>query len=438
MSLTTVYSVLTEAATRCNDCGACTPQCEVLENSGQSFTVGDMARTFLEAFDDYRGEGTNQRETLFDRVRAIVAERPDYLTSIRRCCMCGFCTARCAQGVNARQTFTVLRELMTEAGLVNLADFNSTKVDEEWHIFSVYRAVYGIYFQDLPHVGQAPELGADTLFFPGCSLASYAPDLARQAYAFLQEQGYNTVFSEECCQSPFKSAGLTDRAMVYKKALVAVLHDAGIKRIVFVCPGCLDEFAEVPGIEGIELIPLPRLMEEAGLTPREDKIRLMASYNAEGAVELSADQLVRVSLFDSCHDREGLFAQPLHAMMEKSEGCILVELPHHGKRALCCGAAGSVSLVDPDLCARRAHRILYEETQAVGSQLLVANCPTCSYTWAAQQMADVADPEHPWLIPHANYLELFFEGSFDWNTVFSQLGGMWSGEYAAWVYQQLV
>ena len=34
-----------------------------------------------------------------------------------------------------------------------------------------------------------------------------------------------------------------------------------------------------------------------------------------------------------------------------------------------------------------------------------------------------------------NYLELLFNADFDWNTTFAQLGGMWSGEYGAWLSQ---
>ena len=250
-----------------------------------------------------------------------------------------------------------------------------------------------------------------------------------------------------------------------------------------VCPGCADELASAAGIGDIEIVPLPRLLAEAGMKARPDKLRafmqdgdgVRESAAVEGAVpavalaerpasaERPVDSLAltpvptpaalsasaevtlpapseralfpRIAVFDSCHDRDQAFGRPLRALFEKET---LVELPHRGKNALCCGAAGSVSLVDPGICERRAHRIMEDETAAASADLLVANCPTCTYTFAAQHRADVAAGRAGTCVPQANYLELVFETGFDWDTVFSRLESMWTGEYGAWVCQQLL
>ena len=117
--------------------------------------------------------------------------------------------------------------------------------------------------------------------------------------------------------------------------------------------------------------------------------------------------------------------------------CQSVELGHHGKSALCCGAAGAVSLVDQPLCDARAHRVLDEEPRQAGADLVVTNCPTCAYTFAATRRADaaagaVAGPAF------CQYLELLFEAGFDWSGVFGRLESMWSGEYGPWLVQELL
>ncbi|WP_270298409.1 hypothetical protein [Eggerthella sinensis] len=68
----------------------------------------------------------------------------------------------------------------------------------------------------------------------------------------------------------------------------------------------------------------------------------------------------------------------------------------------------------------------------------MANCPTCSYTFAAQQRADAAAGIAVSGVPHASYLELVFGIPFEWEAVFERLEGMWAGEYGAWVCQQLL
>ena len=43
----------------------------------------------------------------------------------------------------------------------------------------------------------------------------------------------------------------------------------------------------------------------------------------------------------------------------------------------------------------------------------------------------------PRAIANKHYTELLFESSFDWDTVFGNLNGMWYGEYGAWLAQVL-
>lgn len=511
MSLTEAYKVIAGAAEHCTECGACVRRCEVLEQApvlegacdtgallgptegeepesdGAGCSVGTLARLFACAFRGADAEALAAHPDCGAQALAAVAriaeQHADALFAVRRCCMCGHCTVACAEGVDARETFSALRELLALSGAITGEGFESTQVDLEWHIFSVYRAVHGIYFQDLPGCDDALEHGADTLFFPGCPLASYAPDLAREVFQWLLDQGVNAVFSDACCGSPLKSAGRMERAEAFKRSLAESFWAAGIRRIVCVCPGCADELASAAGIGDIEIVPLPRLLAEAGMKARPDKLRafmqdgdgVRESAAVEGAVpavalaerpasaERPVDSLAltpvptpaalsasaevtlpapseralfpRIAVFDSCHDRDQAFGRHLRALFEKET---LVELPHRGKNALCCGAAGSVSLVDPGICERRAHRIMEDETAAASADLLVANCPTCTYTFAAQHRADAAAGRAGTCAPQANYLELVFETSFDWDTVFPRLESMWTGEYGAWVCQQLL
>ena len=249
MSLTEAYKVIAGAAEHCTECGACVRRCEVLEQApvlegacdtgallgptegeepesdGAGCSVGTLARLFACAFRGADAEALAAHPDCGAQALAAVAriaeQHADALFAVRRCCMCGHCTVACAEGVDARETFSALRELLALSGAITGEGFESTQVDLEWHIFSVYRAVHGIYFQDLPGCDDALEHGADTLFFPGCPLASYAPDLAREVFQWLLDQGVNAVFSDACCGSPLKSAGRMERAEAFKRSNVS-------------------------------------------------------------------------------------------------------------------------------------------------------------------------------------------------------------------------
>lgn len=419
--------IVESAASACSGCGACARRCEVLDGAGDEgvpLNVGELAGAFA-------GAATGgDVEAARGAVLSLVGERPELALAVRRCCMDGFCTLTCPDAIDAREVFSALRELLHEAGVTGEDGFTMTRVDQQWHIFSAYRAVHGIFYNDLPSLENAREWGADTLFFPGCSLVSYAPELTREVFAWLQERGMAVALSDDCCGSPLRSGGFADRCEAHKSALVDRAREAGIRRVVFVCPGCRDEWEATPGVEALELIALPELLDAADVRPRPEKIASVLSCASKGG----ASDDPAIALFDSCHDRDGRFGTSLRRIFAD---CRTVELAHHGKSALCCGAAGAVSLVDQPLCDRRARRVLDEEPREVGAGLVVANCPTCAYTFAATRRADaaagaVAGPAF------CQYLELLFEAGFDWSGVFDRLESMWFGEYGPWLAQELL
>ena len=273
MSWNTAFEVVSAAAAACRGCGACVPRCEVLACAGgadEPLSVGEVAAASADAAAGDDGEAARAA------VAALAAERPELVLAVRRCCMDGFCTLVCPDGIDARGVFSALRVLLHEARLTGDGGFTMTRVDQEWHIFSAYRAVHGIFYNDLPSLENARAWGADTLFFPGCSLVSYAPELTREVFAWLQEQGASVALSTDCCGSPLRSGGFADRCEAHKAALVSRAREAGIKRVVFVCPGCRDEWETTAGAEAFELVALPELLAAAGARPRPEKVAALA------------------------------------------------------------------------------------------------------------------------------------------------------------------
>lgn len=478
MSFSLAKQVIDQAVHACIGCGACTGRCAVLEErdasgallpvreAGAGMTVGSLASLFslVENAED---------------VAAVASAHPAAVFAVRRCFMCGYCTLKCPTNVDARGMFTALRELFSLGGVVDDSGFTMTQVDKEWHCFSAYRAVYGIWYVDLPQIEDAPALGADTLFFPGCPLASYSPDLTRQAFAWLQKNAGPVVFTDACCGSPLKTAGYGDRADVYKKSLIKRVVAAGIRRVVCVCPGCAEELASAAAAQdaALETVALPQLLADAGVRVSANRAREIVAQaaaevrEASGASEVvesagagalshagesagvqpeateaanvcaapsaskpagETTDAVRIAPFDSCHDREGVFGDPLRTLLQMQDVQV-VEMLHHGANALCCGGAGAVSLVDPAIKEQRIDYLLKGEAAQTGAELLVSNCPTCTYTAAQKRRADIKAGRAVSQAVPCNYLELIFPGRFDWNQVFDQLEGMWSGQYAAWV-----
>ncbi len=398
----------------CSHCRKCTRRCDVLEGPGLDMGQIIQAYQRIEAlpFDD-------QPQALI----ALMQEDPTLYHALRQCCFCGHCTAACARHIGAPEHMRAWRELFMRANLMPPQDSKLVMVDNEWHIFSAYRAIYGIGYEDMITLDAAAEYGhgwVDTLFFPGCSLVSYAPQVVRAAGQWLTDAGISWALSDACCGSPLMSAGMFQRARDLRLSLIERMQKAGITRMVTICPGCADEFRpDMPA--NITLVPLPELLLDCAHQ------RVEAGKDA-GFAPLPLDS---ITFFDSCHDREDMRnANALRQLFaEFAPDIKQVEMDHAKRGTLCCGAGGAVASYDPTITDERVWRVI-GEAKATGAQTLITMCPTCTYTIA---QANLAAPEAG--MANVHYLEALLGERIDWTLVFQQLNDMWTGEYGPWLDQ---
>lgn len=395
----------------CSHCGHCARRCQVLEDPG--LDIGSIAHEF----ERIAALPASEQPAA---ISALAGEWPSLYHALRQCCFCGHCTVGCPCDVIAPAHMRAWRELFMRAHLMSPDDARLVMVDNEWHLFSAYRAIYGVTYPDAITLAAAesqPGL-VDTLFFPGCSLVSYAPQVIDAVGTWLTESGIQWALSDDCCGSPLMSAGLFERAEALRTNIVERAQRAGITRIVTVCPGCAEELsANMPA--DIALVPLPELLEE-----------IAAQRTAEGRTSgFSPLESASFTFFDSCHDRaderNGRAIRRLMATYVPQ--ATHLEMQHHGADSLCCGAGGAVAGYDPQITEKRIARVM-EEARATDAQTIVTACPTCAYTIAQENLAH---PDRS--VSSKHYLEVLFGVHIDWAAVFDRLNSMWSGEYGPWL-----
>jgi Fe-S oxidoreductase len=279
------------------------------------------------------------------------------------------------------------RSLLIKTGRISQEDYQTFLVVQDWHFFTLYRDTYGIDYHDLKRKRY------ETLFFPGCTLASYAPELTRAAYAWIEDQGELMGLSEQCCGLLLSSIGLIDRAAQHVARLRQQISAAGARKLVTACPGCHHYLKA--RLQGVEVVSLYEVMEQAG-------IRLTGSQ--------------KLTVHDSCPDRsEGIIGQQVRRLLA---GYSLVEMRHHGEHTICCGSGGIVSQVDPGLGNERA-RARMEEFKATGAGKCITVCMAC-----ATRLSRVA-PENSMV----HFLELAFNQHVDYAHVQTKTQAIWEGEW---------
>lgn len=381
---------------QCTQCGHCTEACTSLTSA--DMTLGDIARGMLAA----ERNAESAEETAIN----IVSDQ-NLVQAVRGCFFCTSCKNTCFAHNDVCDLIYHARIDFQNLGLLERGSWSSVLVDQEWDIFTAYRAIHGIGYQDLkPHLafeGHEPEGDCEVAFMPGCALAAYGPELTREVFATVQELGGKTALIDHCCGSPLKSAGFYDRAEALCDRIADETRASGAKTYVCVCPGCANAMKSTFAQHGldVDVVSLSRFLLDHGFEPKRSLPE------------------TPICLSKSCQDRDGTYLDETCEVLgiDRSVPSIF-----HG----CCGAGGAVSSFDPNRQAQQADSKL---GFAPDGSTIVTMCPTCTYTYAFRLM------ESPRDVANKHYIELLFENQFDWDLVFAQLNGMWSGEYGAWLAQ---
>ncbi len=372
-------------------------RCQSLASAGMSLL--ELANGMRNAIRNSEDEG--------ELMGAIVAT-PGLSQAARGCFFCENCIAKCEGKVKVSEIVAQTREIFQNVGLIPRAAWSSVQVDQEWDIFTAYRAIHGIGYADLiRHItneDHEAQTDCEVAFFPGCSLMAYGPELTREVFAKVEELGGKTTVIDECCGSPLKSAGFLDRAVALADRIVEQVVSSGVKTVVFACPGCkniVSKSLAAAGHSEVACTSLAEFLLEHGVVPEVDS----ANFR----------------IFRSCQDRDGSYVRATRELLSFDEEAACPTICDG-----CCGAGGAVSAYNPN---QQSARVQHTLDQIEDGQTLVTLCPTCTYTFAFQQMQTGQDVEVK------NYLELAFENEFDWPKNFAQLNGMWTGEYGAWLGQ---
>jgi Fe-S oxidoreductase len=208
----------------------------------------------------------------------------------------------------------------------------------------------------------------DVGFFAGCSLAYLSPETARAAVAALRAAGMNPVAlgsDEACCGSPLLRVGQREVFLKIAKDNIARFEDAGVRKIVAACPGCLKALREYRDLFADFDAEVVHVSE------------VLAAAIDEGRLELRAPKPVSVTYHDPCHLGRGcgIYDEP-RRVIEAIEGVTLVEMERSREYSACCGAGGGVWTAFPELSheigSKRA-----EMARSTGADLVITSCPWC-------------------------------------------------------------
>lgn len=319
------------------------------------------------------------------------------------CSLCDACTVFCPEHISCTELVKAGRERLLELQPELAQGYRAFFVDYRENLFTALKDAAGFIYDDALEGAAKHEikdkakdedrvgLEEKTLFFAGCSLSSYSEDLSNATFALLQEQGVVDGMTTYCCGKPLGDIGLREAHEAYGKSLIELIKKQGYTRLIVACPNCFYELKallEHPKDKNLVLEDLPAVLLTLGMSCKGDEFSSLAVH-------------------DSCPDRfSRRFAQNTR-MLLRSEDSTLIEMKHHDRNTICCGAGGMAQVGGATHSAKRCLRVL-EEFADTKAECLVSSCVSCvnAFVSSASQ-APIA----------RHYLEILTGVAIDWQLV---------------------
>lgn len=230
------------------------------------------------------------------------------------CTMCGRCSAVCPEGCDPCGMIQEIRAGMVEESIPLPGDAEQVYADQKYPLSAEFALVK-----------RAPSGNTEMMFFPGCGLAAYSPDVLAKLWDWIRENIPDCGLFLSCCGCPTASLGDVPAEKRVIRRIKATLDKLGCGKMVVACPDCGKRLSEA----GIETVSIYELM--VPLWNRETK-------------EFTGQPVIH----DPCKARSNTKMQEAVRELIRKSGHRYTEPDNTRKKTKCCGrgAGGLVEYTD--------------------------------------------------------------------------------------------
>ena len=260
------------------------------------------------------------------------------------CNLCDICTTHCPEDYKIGDVMLELRRIYYRNDMGPLKDHNPVT---KFHQKLGYAGFFTL-------TQPAPEGKTKRVFFPGCALSSYSPELVGKTYQYLKENVPGTGFLMRCCAAPTGMLGQEKEFDERFGSLLKEMEKLGADEIITACPDCTHNIEE--HAPHLKVTLLYDLLAEVGLPEQ-------AKGKAKGKV---------ISIHDSCKARHYTQVHDSVRQLADEMGFEVQELEYIRENTRCCGFGGMVVPANQEL----ATKIMTRRTEETDKDM-VAYCAAC-------------------------------------------------------------
>ncbi len=304
----------------CNECGLCIDECDFLQKYCKF--PKDLAKR-------YKGNG--------------FIDEPDIPYS---CNICALCKLKCPENLDIGKMVMEIRQELVEKNIGPLPQHTPIVEAQEFYISDEFKVTI------------SSNRKTKRVFFPGCSLSAYSPDIVTNAYEYLNEKLPGTGIMLGCCGGPAYLTGNTNVFEHISNDIASEIKNLEADQVIVACPFCYSLLKQYhPDLNPVSLYVI---LDKIGVPVHTNKA---ATFN----------------IHDPCTARYEPEIQASVRSIVKKAGHEIVEIPHSKEESHCCGMGGMVYVVDEELGKLRSKRTLDEAEKEI-----ITYCTTCRETLQGQ------------------------------------------------------
>lgn len=311
----------------CNDCGACVKSCEFLSHYCES--PKELAKRF--------------KKNPLENIELLYS-----------CSLCGLCKRVCKLNLSPGDMCLETRQRIFSPSHEDTLpdDFVYDFVVPKLTGIRVHQYLSTSSFFTLSRRSESGNgLTPKTVFFPGCSLPAYSPELVIKSYQYLREKMPGIGIVLNCCGKPSNDMGDRERFKTIFTDTINTFSRLGVDEVVVGCINCHKMFREN---SDIKLRTLYEVMLEKGL-PK--------TVSGNGQI---------ISVHDSCPARyRPEIRDAVRAILSES-GFKIEEMQFKDELTRCCGAGGCAPRGNTTLSDRHTRKRV---SQSKGQ--LITYCAHC-------------------------------------------------------------
>jgi glycolate oxidase iron-sulfur subunit len=233
--------------------------------------------------------------------------------------------------------------------------------------------------------------GVRVALLPGCVQQALAPEIDRAAARVLARRGFDLVplAGAGCCGALAYHLGRERDAKAWARRIIAAFEDAGgteaFEGVLITATGCAAHLADYPRLFAEE--PNWRVRSERLVAKLRDFSMVAAPRPATPSRKL------RVAYHRPCSLQHGLKLDGAGEAALAAAGFEVVQIP---EGHLCCGSAGSYSILQPEIAGQLRSRKL-DNAKSVGPDVIAAANIGC--------LNHLAGPDAPPLVHPAELID---------------------------------